>query len=61
MMLMWSTIAGPVYNPKTSKVADNVAVSVCPGIGSGRGKIVRGGWGMGIPKNAARTRTRPGL
>ena len=23
MMLMWSTIAGPVYNPKTSKVADN--------------------------------------
>ena len=53
MMLMWTTIAGPVYNPKTSKVANSVAVSVCPGIGSGRGKIVRGGWGMGIPNNAA--------
>lgn len=52
MMLMWETIAGPVYNPKTSKVANTVAVSICPGVGSDRGKIVRGGWGMGIPKNA---------
>jgi multiple sugar transport system substrate-binding protein len=26
MMIMWSTIAGPVYNPKTSKVAKNVGV-----------------------------------
>lgn len=48
MMLMWSTIAGPVYNPKTSKVAKNVDVAVPPG----GGKAVRGGWGMGIPKNA---------
>jgi multiple sugar transport system substrate-binding protein len=47
MMIMWSTIAGPVYNPKSSKVASNVAVAVPPG-----GKGVRGGWGMGIPKNA---------
>jgi multiple sugar transport system substrate-binding protein len=52
MMLMWETIAGPVYNPSSSKVANTVAVSICPGVGSGRGKIVRGGWGMGIPKNA---------
>ena len=52
MMVMWETIAGPVYNPKTSKVANTVAVSICPGVGAGRGKIVRGGWGMGIPKNA---------
>ena len=52
MMIMWATIAGPLYNPKTSKVSDTVAVSICPGIGTGRGKIVRGGWGMGIPKNA---------
>lgn len=52
MMLMWETIAGPVYNPKTSKVANTVAVSICPGVGADRGKIVRGGWGMGIPKNA---------
>lgn len=52
MMIMWSTIAGPVYNPKTSKVADKVAVAVTPGVGANRGRIVRGGWGMGIPKNA---------
>jgi multiple sugar transport system substrate-binding protein len=53
MMIMWSTIAGPVYNPKTSKVADKVAVSTTPGDSpSLEGRIVRGGWGMGIPKNA---------
>ncbi len=48
MMLMWSTIAGPVYNPTTSKVAGKVGVAVPPQ----GGKAVRGGWGMGIPKNA---------
>ena len=47
MMLMWSTIAGPVYNPAKSKVSHKVAVAAPPG-----GKAVRGGWGMGIPKNA---------
>ncbi len=53
MMLMWSTIAGPVYNPKTSKVAKLVGVSTTPGSTSAlQGRIVRGGWGMGIPKNA---------
>jgi len=48
MMMVWSTIAGPVYNPKSSKVASKVSVAVPPG----GGKAVRGGWGMGIPKNA---------
>jgi multiple sugar transport system substrate-binding protein len=48
MMLLWSTIGGPVYNPKSSTVAGKVAVAVPPG----GGKAVRGGWGMGIPKNA---------
>ena len=48
MMMVWSTIAGPVYNPATSKVANKVSVAVPPG----GGKAVRGGWGMGIPKNA---------
>jgi multiple sugar transport system substrate-binding protein len=53
MMLMWSTIAGPVYNPKTSKVAHVVGVTTTPGSTPGlHGRIVRGGWGMGIPKNA---------
>jgi multiple sugar transport system substrate-binding protein len=48
MMMIWSTIAGPVYNPKASKVANKVGVAVPPV----RGQAVRGGWGMGIPKNA---------
>jgi len=48
MMMIWSTIAGPVYNPKSSKVASKVSVAVPPA----GGKAVRGGWGMGIPKNA---------
>jgi multiple sugar transport system substrate-binding protein len=48
MMLLWSTIAGPIYNPKSSKVASKAAVAIPPG----GGKAVRGGWGMGIPKNA---------
>jgi multiple sugar transport system substrate-binding protein len=48
MMMVWSTIAGPVYNPKASKVASKVGVAVPPV----RGQAVRGGWGMGIPKNA---------
>jgi multiple sugar transport system substrate-binding protein len=48
MMMVWSTIAGPVYNPKTSKVANKVGVAVPPV----KGEAVRGGWGMGIPKNA---------
>jgi multiple sugar transport system substrate-binding protein len=48
MMLMWSTIGGPVYNPASSKVADKAGVAVPPG----GGRAVRGGWGMGIPKNA---------
>lgn len=48
MMMIWSTIAGPVYNPKSSRVAGKVGVAVPPV----RGQAVRGGWGMGIPKNA---------
>src|SRR5436190_4792312 len=48
MMMIWSTIAGPIFNPKTSKVAKKVGVAAIPG----KGQAVRGGWGMGIPKNA---------
>jgi multiple sugar transport system substrate-binding protein len=47
-MMLWSTIAGPIYNPKASKVSKKTAVGVIPG----KGQAVRGGWGMGIPKNA---------
>ena len=52
MMAMWSTIAGPVFNTKTSKIAATVAVSTTPGAGAAAGRVVRGGWGIGIPKNA---------
>ena len=48
MMFMWSTIGGPIYNPASSKVAGKVDVGLPPG----KGTAVRGGWGMGIPKNA---------
>ncbi len=53
MMLGWTTISGPVFNPKSSKVASTVAVATTPGNSPAlEGNIVRGGWGMGIPKNA---------
>jgi multiple sugar transport system substrate-binding protein len=52
MMLMWSTIAGTMYNPDSSTVADKIGVAVSPGIGADAGKAIRGGWGLGIPKNA---------
>ncbi len=47
MMLMWATIGGTVFDPAKSKVADKIDVAVPMG-----GKPVRGGWGIGIPKNA---------
>jgi multiple sugar transport system substrate-binding protein len=52
MMLLWSTIAGPLFNPKSSKVAGSTGVALNPGIGANRGRAVRGGWGLGIPKNS---------
>ena len=52
LMLMWATIGGPIYNPKSSKVAGKVGVALNPGIGANRGRAVRGGWGLGIPKNS---------
>src|SRR5207237_9313345 len=41
-------LGGPVYSPSASKVAKTAGVAVPPG----GGRAVRGGWGMGIPKNA---------
>lgn len=51
MMLMWGTIAGPLNDPTQSKVAGKVTAAVSPGTGKYRGSTVRGGWGLGIPKN----------
>lgn len=52
MMLMWSSIAGTMFNPETSTVADKIGVATSPGTGANAGKAIRGGWGLGIPKNA---------
>lgn len=52
MQMQWATIAGPLYDPATSKIADKVAAAVNPGTGEHRGKSIRGGWGMGIPRSS---------
>jgi multiple sugar transport system substrate-binding protein len=41
----WTAIAGALYGPE-SPVADTVGVALVPG-----GRAIRGGWGLGIPKN----------
>ena len=56
MMLMWSTIGGPVYNPKTSKVAGKVAVGVAARQGHRR-CAAAGAWAS---RRTRRTRTPPG-
>jgi ABC-type glycerol-3-phosphate transport system substrate-binding protein len=51
MMLFWSTIGGSIYNPETSTVADTTEVAVMPADPGQTPRAVRGGWGLGIPKN----------
>src|SRR2546430_5547780 len=48
MVLAGAQTAGPVSTPNTSKDANKVGVAVPPV----HGLAVRGGWGIGIPKNA---------
>jgi multiple sugar transport system substrate-binding protein len=53
MMIMWSTIAGSIYNPETSLVADKtVGVPVPTNLPDGKPQSFLGGWGVGIPKNS---------
>ena len=47
MILIWVTVGGRAWAPSLSKVADKVAAAVPPG----NGVTIRGGWGMGIPKD----------
>ncbi|HEX4835961.1 MAG TPA: sugar ABC transporter substrate-binding protein [bacterium] len=47
MTLMWVTVAGRAWAPNLSKVAGTVGAAVPPG----NGVTIRGGWGMGIPKD----------
>ena len=51
-MVFWSTIAGPVFNPDTSKVADKTGVTPVPAATGQTPQAILGGWGVGIPKNA---------
>lgn len=50
-MIFWSTIAGPVFNPETSLVADVTGVTVVPAAGDNAHRAILGGWGTGIPAN----------
>lgn len=56
LMLCWSTIAGSAFNPETSKVASKIGAVQLPGDASAAGRPIRGGWGLGIPKNLPQKR-----
>jgi multiple sugar transport system substrate-binding protein len=51
MMIFWSTIGGSLYDPENSLVADTVDAAVVPADGGNTPQAIRGGWGLGIPKN----------
>lgn len=51
MMLFWSTIGGSIYNPDSSTVADKTEVAAMPADAGQTPRAIRGGWGLGIPKN----------
>lgn len=50
-MIFWSTIAGPVFNPETSLVADVTGVTLVPAAEGHEHRAILGGWGTGIPAN----------
>ena len=51
-MIFWSTIAGPVFDPNKSKVADKTGTTPVPAGPGQKPSAILGGWGVGIPKNA---------
>ncbi len=51
-MIFWSTIAGPVFNPENSIVADKAATATVPAAPGQKARSIQGGWGIGIPKNS---------
>jgi multiple sugar transport system substrate-binding protein len=51
-MIFWSTIAGPIFNPENSKVADKTGTGPVPADPGQTPRAIQGGWGVGIPKNA---------
>lgn len=56
MMITWSTIAGTTYDPQNSTVADAVDVAQVPADQGETPRAIRGGWGLGIPKNLPQER-----
>ncbi len=50
MMLFWSTIGGSIYGPD-SPVAATTETAVMPADAGQTPRAIRGGWGLGIPKN----------
>ena len=50
MMVFWSTIGGSIYGPD-STVAAATETAVVPADAGQTPRAIRGGWGLGIPKN----------
>jgi len=53
MMVLWSTIAGSIFNSDSSLVADKTVGTLVPtNLPDGKPQSFLGGWGVGIPKNS---------
>ena len=52
-MICWSTIGGSVFDPELSRVSDTVDVAVLPADEGQTPRAVRGGWGLGHPREPA--------
>ena len=59
MMVFWATIGGSIYNPEASQVADKTEAAVVPADAGQTPRAIRGGWGLGIPKNLPAPRQGP--
>jgi multiple sugar transport system substrate-binding protein len=51
MMLFWSQLGGSLFNPEVSTFSDVTDVALMPADPGQTPRAIRGGWGLGIPKN----------
>ena len=51
-MIFWVAVAGPVFSPDSSLVADLTGTGPVPSAPGHEPRAIQGGWGVGIPKNA---------
>ena len=51
-MIFWSTIAGPIFNPENSMVAELTGTGPVPADEGQVARAIQGGWGISIPKNS---------